>query len=76
MARPAKKSNGKWIQKAKIKKGALTKKAKAAGALTKKGDIKDKWIDKVAANKKGKYSPKTEKQAELAKTFKKMRRKK
>ena len=72
----AKKSDGKWIQKANIKKGALTKKAKAAGELNKKGDIKDSWVDKVAANKKGKYSKKTEKQAELAKTFKKMRTKK
>lgn len=70
------KKDKKWIQKADIKKGALTKKAKAAGELTKKGDIKDDWIDKVAANKKGKYSKKTEKQAELAKTFKKMRKKK
>lgn len=68
--------NGKWIQKAVKRPGALTKKAKAAGKLTKKGDIKNSWIDKVAANKKGTYSKRTEKQAELAKTFSKMRRKK
>lgn len=66
----------KWIQGAIKHPGALTKKAKAAGKLNKKGDIKDSWIDKVASNKKDKYSAKTEKQAELAKTLKKMRRKK
>lgn len=65
-----------WIKGAVKRPGALTKKAKAAGKLTKSGDIKDKWIDTVAANKKGKYSSRTEKQAELAKTFKKMRKKK
>ncbi len=74
--KPAKKSDGNWIQKAIKKPGSLTKKAKKAGELTKKGDIKDSWIDKVAANKKDKYSKKTEKQAELAKTFRGLRRKK
>lgn len=65
-----------WIKGAVKKPGALTKTAKKAGALTKKGDIKDSWIDKAAANKSGKFSKKTEKRAELAKTLKKMRKKK
>ena len=70
------KKDDKQVQKAIKRPGALTAKAKKAGELTKKGDIKDEWIDKVAANKSGKYSKRTEKQGELAKTLKKMRRKK
>jgi len=70
------KKNDKWVQKAIKRPGALTAKAKKAGELTKKGDIKDEWIDKVAANKGGKYSKRTEKQAKFAKTLKKMRKKK
>ena len=72
-----KKTSGKkWIQSAIKRPGALTAKAKKAGETTKKGDIKDAWINKVAANRKGKYSARTEKQAQLAKTFSKMRQKK
>lgn len=58
-----------WIQKAKIKKGAFTKKAKAAG----------KSVSQMATDvlKEGsKASAKTKRQAALAKTFAKMRKKK
>ena len=58
---------GNWIQKANIKKGAFTKKAKAA----------DKTVGQYASQvlKPGsKASPKTKKQAGLARTFKTMRR--
>jgi len=65
-----------WIKGAIKKKGSLTAAAKKAGELTKKGDIKDSWIDKVAANKDNRYSTKMERRAELAKTLKKMRKKK
>jgi len=54
-----------WIQKAKIKKGAFTKKAKAAG--------KSVSAYATSVTKKGsKASAKTKRQANLAKTFKKM----
>lgn len=69
-----KKSN--WIKGAIKRPGALKKKAKAAGKLAKDGDIKKSWIDKVAKNKSGKFSKRTEKQAELAKTLSSLRRKK
>lgn len=65
-----------WIKGAIKKKGSLTAAAKKSGELTKKGDIKDSWIDKVAANKDNRYSTKMERRAELAKTLKKMRKKK
>jgi hypothetical protein len=55
----------KWIQKAKLKEGAFTKKAKAAGMGV------QAFANKVL--KKGsKASTKTQRQAVLAKTFKKM----
>lgn len=57
----------KWIQKAKLKKGAFTKKAKRAG----------KGVQEYASDvlKKGsRADAKTKKQARLAKTFKKMKR--
>ena len=55
----------KWIQKAKLKEGAFTKKAKAAGMGV------QAFANKVL--KKGsKASTKTQRQATLAKTFKKM----
>lgn len=65
----------KWIKGAIKRPGALKAKAKAAGQVDKDGDIKKSWIDKVAKNKSGKYSTRTEKQAELAKTLGKMRKK-
>jgi|TARA_R110000824_G_scaffold71979_1_gene184056 hypothetical protein len=61
------KGNGKWIQNANLKKGAFTRKAKAA----------DKTVGQYASQvlKPGsKASPKTKKQAVLARTFKNMAR--
>lgn len=60
-----KKSN--WIQGAIKHPGALTAKAKKAGELTPKGTIKQSYINKQA---KGKGA--TAKQAQLAKTLKKI----
>ena len=60
------KGNGKWIQQAHLKLGAFTKKAKAA----------DKTVGQYASQvlKPGsKASPRTKKQAVLARTFKNMR---
>jgi hypothetical protein len=55
----------KWIQKAKLKKGAFTKKANAAGISV------QAYANKVL--KKGsKATATTKRQASLAKTFKKM----
>jgi len=54
-----------WIQKANLKEGAFTKKARAAGMSV------AEYAAKVT--KKGsKASAKTKKQANLAKTFKKI----
>ena len=61
----AKKKGGKWIQKANLKEGAFTKKAKAAGMSV------QAYARKVSANP-GNYDSRTVKQANLAKTFKKM----
>ena len=38
----------KWIQKAIKKPGSLKAQAKREGALTKKGTIKQSWLDKKA----------------------------
>ena len=66
--KPAAKKGKKWIQKANIKEGALSKKL---------GVPKDKNIPMSKLNKAAKSSnPKTRKQAVLAKTFKKMNKKK
>lgn len=65
----------KWIQDVIKRPGALTKKAKKAGAMTEQGTIKKSWINKVAANKGDKYSPRTEDQAELAQKLRKWRKK-
>jgi len=62
----AKKQN--WIQNAIQHPGALTKKAKAAGAVTKKGTIDQGWLES-AAKQKGT----TGKQARLAETLSKLR---
>lgn len=67
------KEKKKWIQDAVKKPGALKATAKAHGAVAKDGDIKKSFLDKAA---KGKYGKKTERRAELAKTFEKMRKKK
>jgi len=63
------KKTKKWVQKADIKEGAFTKKAKAAGMGV------QEFANKVLANKE-KYDTKTVRQANLAKTFKKMSKKK
>jgi hypothetical protein len=61
-----------WIQKAVKHPGALRAKAKKAGELDKKtGKIKKSFIDKETHSK----NPATRKQANLAKTFSKMRKK-
>lgn len=57
--------NNKWIQKANLKKGAFTAKAK------KRGMTAQQFASKVLASP-GRYDSKTVKQARLAKTFKKM----
>ena len=61
-----KKKDKKWIQKAIKRPGALRKKA-----CVKKGEnIPVRWLRKAAKSK----DPRTRKQAQLALTFKKMRR--
>ena len=55
-----------WIQKADLKKGAFTAKAKKAGYGT------QTFASRVLANQE-KYDSKTVKQANLARTFKKMK---
>lgn len=54
-----------------LKKGALTKTAKEKGGIAKDGKIKSSFLNKAAD---GKYGKKTEKRAELTKTFKKMKK--
>lgn len=61
----------KFIQGAIKHPGALTKTAKAHGAVKKGGGIKSDFLEKAA---EGKYGKKTEKRAELAKTLKKMKK--
>ncbi len=58
----------KWIQAIHMKKGALTAKAKKAGGISKSGKIKPEFIAKAAKSS----NPKTRKQANLAKTLKKL----
>ena len=61
-----KKKDGKWIQKANIKKGALRKQL---------GVKKGKKISMAQLNKASKSSnPTTRRRANLAKTFRRMRR--
>ena len=59
----------KWIQKINMKKGALRKTAKKAGAL--KDGIAAKWLEKAA-----KAGGKLGKRARLAKVFRKFTKKK
>lgn len=63
-----------WIQGAIKRPGVLKSKAKAAGEINKEGNIRKGWIDRVAENKGDKYSERTERQGELAKTLGKMRK--
>ena len=58
----------KWIQKANLKEGAFTKKAKARGLSV------AAFAAKVHANP-DRYDDRTVKQANLARTFRKMARK-
>ncbi len=58
-----------WIAGAIRQKGALRKKAKAAGQMTSTDNIKQGFIEAMA-KKKGKVG----KQARLAKTLKKLRK--
>lgn len=60
-----------WIQKAIKNPGALTKAAKKAGAMTKKGTIEVEWLEGQA--KKGGT---VGKRARLAQTLRKLGRKK
>ncbi len=55
----------KWIQNAKLKKGAFTKQAKAAGKSV-------QGFSSYVLHHKDKFSSTTIKRASLAKTFKKM----
>lgn len=57
----------KWMQDLKIKKGALTAKAKKAGGINKEGKIKESFLEKASKSE----NPKTRKQANLAKVFRK-----
>jgi hypothetical protein len=61
----------KWIQKAVKKPGALTATAKAKGGVKKGGGLKSEFLEKAAD---GKYGAKTAKRAQLAKTFRKMKK--
>jgi hypothetical protein len=60
----------KWMGKVKPKKGALRKKAKKAGAITKRGTIEPDWLEKQTHSK----NRKTRKQAILAQTYRRANR--
>ena len=68
-----KKSGKDWIQGAVKNPGSLTKTAQAKGGVKKGGGLKASFLDKAAD---GKFGEKTKKRADLAKTFKKMSKKK
>jgi hypothetical protein len=61
----------KWMQDLKIKKGAFKAKAAKDKGLEKSGKIKPSFTEKETHSK----NPKTRKQATLAKTFAKARKK-
>lgn len=62
----------KWMQKLDIKEGAFREKAKKSGAISKgKGTIKESFIEKEEHSS----NPRTKKQAILAETFRKARKK-
>lgn len=58
-----------WIKGAIKRPGALRKAAKSAGAISKDGTIKTSWLNKPTTNKR------LQKQKNLAKTLKKMKKK-
>lgn len=57
-----------WIKKAIKRPGALKAAAKRAGALNKDGTIKVSWLNKKTTNKR------LQKQKNLAKTLRKMKK--
>lgn len=59
----------KWIKGAIKHPGALTAKAKRAGAMTKRGTISSKWMNEQLANPR--VNEQTKRQIRLAKTLKK-----
>lgn len=61
-------AKGKWIQSAIKHPGALTRKAKKMGGVTKSGTIKVKTLNKLANSK----NVTTRRQANLAKTLRKI----
>ncbi len=74
------KAKEKWIQKAIQEEGSLTdyvKRRWGKKALTKKGNIKTKYLNQIIRDyKKGKVSLKTYRRAVLAKTLRKIAKKK
>jgi len=60
-----------WANNLDLKKGALTAKAKKAGGVKKGGGIKESFLAKAEKSP----NPTTRKQAVLAETFKKMKKK-
>lgn len=60
-----------WIKKAVKDPGALTRTAKAKKGLKKGGGIKESFLKKAAS---GKFGSKTAKRANLAETFRKMKK--
>lgn len=56
-----------WIQDAVKKPGSLTETASKHGGVKKGGGLTSTFLNAAAA---GKYGPKTQKRANLAKTFK------
>lgn len=66
----------KWIQKANIKEGALRSKAKRAGLLKKGEGLSQKDLAILDKRAKAKGDTKTERQVNLARTFKKMAKRK
>jgi hypothetical protein len=62
----------KWMQELNIKEGSFRAKAKKAGAISKKtGNIKESFVEKEEHSK----NPRTKKQAVLAETFRKAKKK-
>ena len=64
-----------WIQDSKIKKGALRAKATKAGLLKKGEKLSSKDLSVLDKSAKKKGDTKTERQVNLARTFKKMKKK-
>lgn len=69
--KPATPPNEHWIQDAVKRPGAMTARAKAAGALTANGDINTQWL-----NEQTKRPGRPGQQARFAKTMRGMNKKK